>query len=372
MARRSALTRTQGDALPGDVGVVAAFVLKLLRTATGCRQTDLAEHLRVDVSTVQGWESGRRPLSALSGTSLLRLRNRLIALGAPATAANVLTEAVEADVVLSVVIDAGDRALDAQAHPLGAAVLRRSLLALLTWPFTGVTPAPLRSIGTPLGRGPVPTHPQLSAAMRDRFFDHMLAVAVAARSEHGALLRRQAVYLLGYDRRPSTMAWLTHEYQRIVRGNGALLTPTGFLLARSAALGLARQGDLDPIRRFIGTDLTEPQHATANLVYWAYWLGEIPDAYSSDGDMLQGGETAWTGHRLLTHLLDHLQDPKHADLNAHTLWSLVLARPNLLDTGALSRTEASTKVEAALHDGLDQRAYRELSEVYFATRLAGR
>ncbi|MCF4119969.1 helix-turn-helix domain-containing protein [Antribacter sp. KLBMP9083] len=362
----------QGEARRDDVGVVAAFVFKLLRSATGCRQTDIAERLRVDVSTIQGWESGRRPLSALSTTNLLRLRNSLIALGAPASAAKVLIDAVEADVILSTVIGAGSLVIDAGAHPLGVAVLRRSLLALVTWPFTGVAPAPLRGLGTPLGRGPAPTYPQLSADMRDRFFDHMLTAADSATSGDAALLRRQAVYLLGYDSRPGTMAWLTTEYQRIVRANGATHTPAGFLLGRSAALGLARHGDLDPIRRFIGTDLTEPQHASANLVYWAYWLGEIPEAYASDGDMLLGGEAVWTGHRLMGHLLNHLDDPKHADLNAHTLWSLVLARPNLLDTGPVSRSEASTKVEVALHDGLDQRAYRELSEVYFATRLAGR
>ncbi|RPF20787.1 helix-turn-helix protein [Myceligenerans xiligouense] len=372
MAAQSALTGTQGEARREEIGVVSAFVFKLLRSAAGCRQVDVAEHLRVDVTTIQGWESGRRPLSALTGTSLLRLRNSLIALGAPAAAANTLVEAVEADVILSTAITAGPVVSDVQAHPLGVAVLRRSLLALVTWPFTGMAPAVLRPLGAPLGRGPVPTHPQLSARMTDRFFDHLLTIADSARNGGSAPLRRQAVYLLGYDRRPSTMAWLITEYQRIVRTSGATSTPTDFLLGRSAALGLARQGDLDPIQRFIGTDLTQPQHVTANLVYWAYWLGEIPDAYASDDDMLTGGATVWTGHRLMEHLLNHLHDPKHADLNAHTLWSLVLARPNLLDAGPVSRTDASTKVESAIHDGLDPRARRELSEVYFATRLAGR
>jgi transcriptional regulator with XRE-family HTH domain len=362
----------QGTARHGDVGVVAAFVFKLLRSAAGCRQTDIAEHLGVDVSTIQGWESGRRPLSALSGTSLLRLRNSLIALGAPASAASLLTPAVEADVILSTAINAGPVVIDPRTHPLGVAVVRRSLLALVTWPFTGVPPAPLRALGAPLGRGPVPTHPQLSVAMKERFFDHMLTAADSSRGPEGALLRRQAVYLLGFDDRPGTMAWLTGEFHRIVRSNGASETPAGFLLGRGAALGLARQGDLDPIRRFIGTDLSHQQQVAANLVYWAYWLGELPDAYSSDGDMLTGGEAIWTGHRVLAHLLNHLQDPMHADLNAHSLWSLVLARPNLLDTGPVSREDASTKVEVAIHDGLDQRAHRELSEVYFATRLAGR
>lgn len=149
-------------------------------------------------------------------------------------------------------------------------------------------------------------------------------------------------------------------------------TPTGLLLGRGAALGLARQGDLDPVRRFIETDFTEQQQVTANLIYWAYWLDEIPDAYSSDGDMFAAGEAVWTGHRVLEHLLNHLGDPRHADLNVHSVWSLVLARPHLLEAGLVSRVDASTKVEAALHDGLDQRAHRELSEVYFAIRLAGR
>ncbi|WP_125774322.1 helix-turn-helix domain-containing protein [Antribacter gilvus] len=362
----------QGAAPHGDVGVVAAFVFKLLRSAVGRRQTDIAEYLRVDVSTIQGWESGRRPLSALSGTSLLRVRNSLIALGAPAAAANLLTPAVEADVILSTAINAGPVAIDSRTHPLGVAVVRRSLLALVTWPFTGVAPEALRALGAPMGRGPAPRHPQLSVAMKERFFDHLLTAADSARGTDGALLRRQAVYLLGFDHRPSTIAWLIGEFHRIVRSNSLTHAPSGLLLGRGAALGLARQGDLDPVRRFIGTDFTDQQQVTANLVYWAYWLGEIPDAYSSDGDMLAGGEVVWTGHRVLEHLLNHLKEPMGADLNAHSLWALVQARPNLLDAGLVHRLDASTKVQDAIHDGLDQRAHRELSDVYFAIRLAGR
>jgi transcriptional regulator with XRE-family HTH domain len=65
-------------------GVVSGFVLKLVRQSAALTQEKLAEALGVDVTTVQGWESGRRPLSAVSAGEFLRLCGRLARLGAPA------------------------------------------------------------------------------------------------------------------------------------------------------------------------------------------------------------------------------------------------------------------------------------------------
>ncbi|WP_216311703.1 helix-turn-helix domain-containing protein [Streptomyces nanshensis] len=45
-------------------------------------QSALAEALEVDVTTVQGWESGRRPLSASSSTQFRSIRRHLPRCGA--------------------------------------------------------------------------------------------------------------------------------------------------------------------------------------------------------------------------------------------------------------------------------------------------
>jgi transcriptional regulator with XRE-family HTH domain len=64
-------------------------------------QEKFAELLGVDVTTVQGWESGRRPLSAISAGDFLRICGRLSRMGAPASTGRYLREAVEADQVLA-------------------------------------------------------------------------------------------------------------------------------------------------------------------------------------------------------------------------------------------------------------------------------
>lgn len=60
-----------------SIGVVSGFVLKLARQSAALTQDKLAEVLTVDVTTVQGWESGRRPLSAMNAGDFLRLSGRL-------------------------------------------------------------------------------------------------------------------------------------------------------------------------------------------------------------------------------------------------------------------------------------------------------
>ncbi|WP_460494844.1 helix-turn-helix domain-containing protein [Dactylosporangium cerinum] len=75
MARgQPTLTGSQGSRA---IGPVSGFVLKLARQSTALTQEKLAVALGVDVSTVQGWESGRRPLSAVSAGDFLRLCGRL-------------------------------------------------------------------------------------------------------------------------------------------------------------------------------------------------------------------------------------------------------------------------------------------------------
>ncbi|MGI5450590.1 hypothetical protein ACQEVM_33430 [Streptomyces sp. CA-243310] len=44
-------------------GLISGFVLRAARTSIPATQQGLAELLAVDLTTVQGWESGRRPLA---------------------------------------------------------------------------------------------------------------------------------------------------------------------------------------------------------------------------------------------------------------------------------------------------------------------
>jgi hypothetical protein len=47
---------------------------------------------------------------------------------------------------------------------------------------------------------------------RDRFFDHLIKTAEAYCQT--SLLRRQAIYLLGFDQRAETVTWLRGEQTR--------------------------------------------------------------------------------------------------------------------------------------------------------------
>lgn len=67
------------------LGVVSGCLLRLIREALDLTEDALAEGLALDTATatVQEWESGRRPLTALPAADLVRLRVRLIKFGAP-------------------------------------------------------------------------------------------------------------------------------------------------------------------------------------------------------------------------------------------------------------------------------------------------
>src|SRR5690349_1845593 len=173
MAREKAtLTSSQGSRTSG---LISGFVLKLARQSAGSTQERFAEALGVDVTTVQGWESGRRPLSAISAGDFLRLCGRLPRLGAPAATGRHLREAIEADQVLATGITAGGAWVDPDRHPLATSVHRWTITNLILWPVLGKMPRHLYKFAeqTPR-RGPTPTQPKLSAEEHTRFLDHLL------------------------------------------------------------------------------------------------------------------------------------------------------------------------------------------------------
>src|SRR5690606_28932024 len=102
MAKPAPRTLTGGQSgrknADGDrEGRITGYVLKTVRQSVSLTQEQFAEHLGVDVSTVQGWESGRRPLMAATAGTYLRLRHSLLRLGASPKLLGQLGTAMEAD-----------------------------------------------------------------------------------------------------------------------------------------------------------------------------------------------------------------------------------------------------------------------------------
>lgn len=116
-----------------------------------------------------------------------------------------------------------------------------------------------------------------------------------------------------------------------------------------------------------GDDASE----TANLNYWAYWIGEAPHVQLSDDFIATEDPRNWPGHKLLGHLVRGLT-PEHGffDLNVHTLWALLAARPNLLRAGSAGQA-LRHQLPVMLDDSeLSARARRELESIRYAIRLS--
>ncbi|HEX6686018.1 MAG TPA: hypothetical protein VF062_24790 [Candidatus Limnocylindrales bacterium] len=355
-------------------GLISGYVWKLIRESVSLTQCQLAEWLSVDVATVQGWESGRRPLTALRAGDLARLRVRLIGRGAAPKLFTVLTDAIEADIIIDHALHFGTSTSDPRHHPLAVTVHRRDLTNLITWPFNRLLPTQLGDVilAQPKRRGPAAAGPTVSVSERRRFFDHLLAVAEMHQDPEYALLRRQAVYLLSFDSARGTRDWLEHQHVRAVRRVGQDYDLASWVAVRSSAVSLTRYGQRDPLAAFVRQGFADADRAAANLNYWAYWLGEVPEIYVDDGFMARNGAASWDGRRILRHLLARLEPgADQFDLDLCTVWQLVVARPRLLADRPDLRVRLSTKTSAALdHGDLDVHARRELSDIAYAIKLS--
>lgn len=365
------LTAGQGSRA---TGVVSGFVLKLARQSAALTQERLAEVLGVDVTTVQGWESGRRPLAAMNAGDFLRLTGRLSRLGAPASSGRHLREAIEADQVLSTGITAGAAWIDADAHPLAASVHRRTITNLITWPIIRNMPQQLHEFTPKVPRrGPAPSYPSLHTEERTRFLDHLLTVAERGTHANEALLRRQAVYLLGFDGRPQVVDWLRAEWKRAGSRPVRHGDITGLLEARSACVALASAGDGTHIHDFVD-HMTDTRAEVANLNYWAHWIGELDDEQTSDVFMLDDDTRTWTGVRLMRHLTNRLDpDAPHLPLNLYTLHALIASRPSLLSgRPAVRATLAGVLDKLTSADGLTRTSRDQIAGLHYALRIADR
>jgi transcriptional regulator with XRE-family HTH domain len=375
--RPATLTRSQGSSPRADAdreGRVSGYVLKIIRQAVGLTQEQLAEHVRVDVSTLQGWESGRRPLMAVPAGAYLRLRHLLHRLGASPRLLTQLDTGLEADRFIGYVL-ASDGPIDLDNHPLATWVITRPFTELVAWPFTGTTPNELKEAAPLRRRGPSGTGPALAADERRHMVDHLQAAAEQASHEsvEGALLRRQAHYVVGFDKSSETVEWLAvmqrAEQRRV--GSEVEWTPSWAVL-RSGAHSLARAGDTEALPEFIDVHISTDACEVANLNYWAYWLGEISEPQLADVFMVRLDLDSWHGDRLLQHLMGRLTSTNpYVDVVCHTLWALIIRKPSLLHTRAageltesVSRTLESTAVSP--------RSHRELEEVLYALRMIHR
>jgi hypothetical protein len=364
------LRPSQGS--PGRRGIVSGYVGKLIRESVGLTQLQFSAAVGVDVSTIQGWESGRRPLTAVSAGELSWLRLNLIRRGAHPRLFTILNDAIEADGVIDYSVTHAEDIGDARYNPLAVTVHQRHLTNLITWPLTGDTPSQLLDLGQSRGRrrGPVPSAPVLTAEEKGRLFAHLFRAADAPRVDDHRLLRRQAIYLLAFDRSAATKQWLTDEHHRALRearqGNDVL----SWVSVRSAAIALAQAGDEDALSTFVVQGLANHDQEIANLNYWAYWLGETRDIYTDDGFMRQRG-APWDGSQLLDHLIGRLgPGTLQSHLYVRTLWQLLLARPSLLDRRPESRINALTAISESLDDGsLPIRQRQQLSEIAYAIKL---
>jgi transcriptional regulator with XRE-family HTH domain len=158
------------------VGRIAGAVLAAIRAETGTTQDGFAERMHVGLSTVQAWESGRRPLIKASFQDLQRLNRQLRTDGAPVGLLHLLEQALLVD---SIYIDMS--ATESRPHPLALLVPDRALTELLTWPITGEAPQQLRAARSKL---------HVPGGVRDAVAAELRRAADSSpRDERGAMMR---------------------------------------------------------------------------------------------------------------------------------------------------------------------------------------
>ncbi|MET7524693.1 helix-turn-helix transcriptional regulator [Streptomyces sp900116325] len=350
---------------------MSGHLLKVTRERTGRTQAQLAEDLRMDVTSVQGWESGRRPLTATQTGKLREVRRTLLRLGADPALLLLLDEALDADAVLSHAL-AGPPGGDLRDHPLSAWVVTRDTTHMLAWALTGVTPTAIPPHpATTARRGPVADSALLGEPERRAVFAHMRRTAELGHraGDAGALLRRQALYLCSYDDAPDTAAWLAEMRRLLPPPRRGHWTPH-WADQRSVAASLTRHGDTDTIHAFIADGMGDLGE-TANLNYWAYWLGLDPLPQADDTFMVTQPAGSWDGLALLRRLNNRL-DPRLGciDLNVHSVWSLLGTRRGLLAADPRLNDDLAQQVTTLLDgDVVSRQSRAELESVYYGLRL---
>jgi hypothetical protein len=341
------MTGSRNEPVTERESVVSGFVLRLAResAAPPCTREALAQLLDVSVDTVAGWETGRRALSAIRVSQAAALRHTLMRVGAAPSLVQLLATATEADLVIDHAMKTGETYRRGDSHPLGAWVLTRDVVELIAWPMTTRTPTNVPPVQT-VRRGPSTDRPSISTDAKQRFFNHLRRLVSTAHIDQDALLRRQALYLLSFDHQTDAPSWLAHHRGRLPHGfdGWSSAWPT----ARSLAASMTRHGDRTLLLDFIDRGLNDERSQTANLNYWAYWVGE-QHTTERDDSFMPADLGSWRGDRLLHHLVDRLDgELGYVDLNVHTTWALLAARPRLLDGDPRTTADLRRRVDVLL------------------------
>ncbi|MGW2874025.1 helix-turn-helix domain-containing protein [Kitasatospora sp. NPDC001225] len=358
--------------------MVAGFLFKVIREQIPKTQDDLAIDLGVDKSTIQGWESGRRPLSSTRAGNLVVLRRKLILLGAPTRLVDLIGLAMDADFVLGEILRFRPTKAEVLEHPLAGWVLTRDTTHMIGWAISGVLPGVVAAeLSIPAARrGPVSAGALLGQDARSRFFDNLRHTAdlVEVGGEETALLRRQVWYLSSYDRTRDVGEWFGGMQRRgRIPSAGSGWSPR-WAEARSIAAALARQGDLELLRDFIARSITDKDDfETANLNYWAHWLGLDSRPQTSDDFMAEQERPAWDASSLLRQFAIRLDRAgEYTDLYVHSIWALMLTRRGLADADPHTARDLAARVCTLLDgDGLSRQSRRELESVHYGLRVGG-
>lgn len=348
------MVTTAGTGLTGGQGPVsgrvAGAVLAAIRGNVGLTQQGLAEAMQVSLATVQGWESGRRPLINLTMVRLSKLRRVMQLATVDSTHLAVLNEALHADNILAEI-----DLTSPTEHPLALTVPNRMLTELLAWPMTGRPPRHLASTRARL---------DVSPDERDYIATALRTVAdTADRDMSGAMLRRQAQYLVTEHRQSAD--WIRENRAVDARASRDLREwSPEWAVARSRAISDASNGNPEPLHRFIEQGLSTDTAITANLAYWAYWVGEVPHPWSSDADMLTDTQP-WSGELLLGSLLDGLERAPYRDLCADALHALMRYRRGLRTPANRQRVREALDRATAVNE-FTRNSTRKLDQLSYA------
>ena len=103
-------------------------------------KSSLPSALGVSAATVQGWESGRRPLMGVSTGNLMVLRAELRRFGAAPALLGALAQGLEAGLFVGDVLATSHDQARSDGHLLGGWVVTRPFTEMTAWPIGGTAP----------------------------------------------------------------------------------------------------------------------------------------------------------------------------------------------------------------------------------------